>query len=462
MRILVKIFAAAIVVFAALQLVRPGIPANPATAELQAPQPVKNILEKDCYSCHSNQRRLSWFDQIQPGYWLVRHDILTAREHLNFSTIGAKPAAAQKAALYEAVNMIQLGAMPLPQFTALHPDARVSAEELATLKAYLSPWPLAASQPAVTAGGAKADARSGDVPAQQRLLLSLSAVQLEKNGLPFDPQFEGWKLISTTERGDNNTFRFILGNDIAIRAIKSGNITLWPDGARMAKIAWQRAAGSDGLLYPGKFVQVELMVKDSHAYKGTDGWGWGRWRGLNLEPYGKDAGFVKECTGCHEPVRGNDFVYTLPIAAITTTRQEVVNSRAAALPASLPWQPLAWGAITMSVDPATREMATLFGNDAALNAVRSARGSGAGRQIAYPPGAVLGLVTWGQRDDPHWFGARIPDAPRSVEFLEIASGALPAKYRKFAGAGLTEISADGDTAAQRTKYLLNLSPVELP
>ena len=58
------------------------------------------------------------------AYWLVRHDILTAREHLNFSTLGSKPAAAQKATLYEAVNMIQLGAMPLPSFKKLHPEAR--------------------------------------------------------------------------------------------------------------------------------------------------------------------------------------------------------------------------------------------------------------------------------------------------------------------------------------------------
>ena len=110
-----------------MQLVRPGIPVKP-TAELQAPPEVKQILEKDCYSCHSDQRRLSWFDEIVPGYWLVRHDILTAREHLNFSTLGSKPAAAQKATLYEAVNMIQLGAMPLPQFLTLHPEAKVTPE----------------------------------------------------------------------------------------------------------------------------------------------------------------------------------------------------------------------------------------------------------------------------------------------------------------------------------------------
>jgi hypothetical protein len=450
MRILVKIFAAAIVVFAAVQLVHPGIPANPATAELQAPEQVKEILEKDCYSCHSNQGHLSWFDQVEPGYWLVRHDVLTARQHLNFSTLGAKPAAAQKATLYEAVNMIQLGAMPLPRFTALHPEAKVSPQELVTLKAYLAPWPPIDNH--------KADAGSAGGTAQT-LLASLAAVRPEANGLAFDPQFEDWKPISTTERGDNDTFRFILGNDIAIRAIQSGGITPWPDGARMAKIAWQRAAGPDGLLYPGKFVQVELMVKDSRAYKRTDGWGWGRWRGLNLEPYGKDAGFVKECTGCHEPVRGDDFVYTLPVADVTTTREEVVNRRAAALPTSLPWQPLGWGAITMMVDPAARETSTLVGNDVALRAVRSARES---RKPAYPAGSVLALVAWGQRDDPHWFGARVPDVPRSVEFVEVGVEGQAVRYRKFAGNGLKEIGSDRAGAAERTNYLLNLPPAQLP
>src|SRR5580658_5728200 len=147
MRTFGKLIVAGVLIFALLQLVRPSVPAKPATAELQAPPEVKHVLEKDCYSCHSDQLRLSWFDKIVPGYWLVRHDILTAREHLNFSTVGSKPPAAQKATLYEAVNMIQLGAMPLPSFLKLHPDAKVTPEELATLKAYLSPWTFAANVP---------------------------------------------------------------------------------------------------------------------------------------------------------------------------------------------------------------------------------------------------------------------------------------------------------------------------
>src|ERR1700723_1480600 len=143
MRTISKLIVAGVVVFAVLQAVRPGIPVKPATAELQAPPYVPHVLEKDCYSCHSDQRRLAWFDQIVPAYWLVRHDILTAREHLNFSTLGSKPPAVQKATLYRAVKMIQLGAMPLPSFRRLHPDAMVTASELAALKAYLAPWTYA-------------------------------------------------------------------------------------------------------------------------------------------------------------------------------------------------------------------------------------------------------------------------------------------------------------------------------
>src|ERR1700709_2519054 len=110
MRKLAILATGAVLSFAMLQLVRPGIPTKPATAEIEAPPQVRHILEKDCYSCHSDQRRLAWFDQLVPGYWLVRHDILTAREHLNFSTLGSKPSAAQRATLFEAINMIQLGA----------------------------------------------------------------------------------------------------------------------------------------------------------------------------------------------------------------------------------------------------------------------------------------------------------------------------------------------------------------
>jgi Haem-binding domain/Cytochrome P460 len=455
MKMFARLVVAGFVVFVVLQGVRPSIPSKPATEEPQVPAEVKRILEKDCYSCHSDQRRLSWFDQIVPAYWLVRHDILTARGHLNFSTLGSKSPAIQKAMLYEAVNMIQLGAMPLPAFVKLHPEAKVTQEDLDTLKAYLSPW-----APALTYSGSLREstgARANGVPAP----VSLGSVQQEFDGFSFDPTFENWKLISTTDRGDNNTFRFILGNDIAIQAAQSGYISPWPAGTRFAKIAWQQQLGSDGLVHPGKFVQVELMLKDAEGYKKTEGWGWGRWRGLELKPYGEDERFVNECTGCHQPVRGNDYVYSLPITTATLNREEVVNNSAAALPKSLPYQVLKWNAITMYVDPKTRTMATLYGNNVAVEGAQMRRAIPLAGP-SYPPGSVLALVTWTQRDDPHWFGGRIPDTPLSVEFVQAAATGQTNNYRRFAGAGLVEDHPTAGTAARRASFVLGLIPARMP
>jgi hypothetical protein len=451
----IKLAVAGMSVFVLLQLVRPRIPTGPASAEMQAPPQVRHILEKDCYSCHSDQRRLAWFDEVVPGYWLVRHDILTAREHLDFSTLGAKPAAAQKATLYEAVNMIQLGAMPLPQFTALHPDAKVTPEELAILKAYLVPWGSSPPNKGSTPG------EMATVSAEQSSPVDLLAVGAEFNGLAFESGFENWKPISFTDRGDNNTFRFILGNDVAVKAAQSGDISPWPDGARFAKIAWQQELGIDGLIYPGKFVQVEFMVKAARLYKQTDGWGWGRWRGMDLTPYGKDAHFVTECTSCHLPVRGDDDVYTLPITSAKSSHSEVVNNRAAGLPQGLPYQPLTWSAITMYVDPGAHTMATLFGNDRAERAVRT-HGAVSSEPRVYPAGAVLALITWAQREDPHWFGGRIADTPQSVEFVQVDAQGGATTYRRFDGPRLREDISPSDLEAKRRNFILNLTPAILP
>lgn len=442
-----KLAVAAGVILIALQFVRPPIPAKPATAEVEAPAQVRLILNRSCHSCHSDERRLAWFDEVVPAYWLVRHDVLTARGHLNFSALGGKPAAAQRATLFEAVNMIQLGAMPLPMFLKLHPEARVTPEELATLKTYLNPW---GSPPEPATAAAERGSPQVD----------LSAVAAEFGGFPFDASFESWKLISTTDRGDNRTFRFILGNDIAVRAAQSGNISPWPDGTRFAKIAWQQQQGADGLIYPGKFVQVELMVKDASRYRGTEGWGWGRWRGLNLQPYGTGAQFVEECTGCHLPMRGDDYVYTLPMTAARSNRGELLNTSAGQLPAGLPWQPLGWSPITMFVDPDRHTTGTLLGNDAAMRAVHPRAGETAAP--AYEAGAVLALVTWAQRDDPHWFGGRIPDRPVAVEFVQIGASGSPGVYRRYAGAELAEEHPAAADAEQRREFLVNLRPVQLP
>jgi mono/diheme cytochrome c family protein len=298
----------ALAVFLAAQVLRPTIDHPPVTAEIAAPPEVRQVLRNSCYSCHSNETRLSWFDQPVPAYWLVAHDVRLARSRLNFSEIGKQPAAKQRAMLFEAVNQIQLGAMPLPRYRALHPGATVTAAQLATLRAYLNPFATTApSLPPVPAG----DVAPKPPPAEAAD--TAQPVKPAPNGLPFFPDYKNWRAVSTTDRGDNHTMRVILGNDIAIRAVANYQIQPWPDGAAFAKVAWQAVPDAQGVLHTGKFVQVEFMVKDKVKYKSTTGWGFGRWLGPELKPYGADARFTGECVGCHTPVRDNDYVYTMPL-----------------------------------------------------------------------------------------------------------------------------------------------------
>jgi hypothetical protein len=175
---------------------------------------------------------------------------------------------------------------------------------------------------------------------------------------------------------------------------------------------------------------------------------------------GKDAHFMSECTGGHEPVRGNDYIYTLPITAAQSDHHEVVNNTAATLPANLPYDPLKWNAIAMYVDPKSKTTTTLYGNDTAMQAVHARDAHDV--SPAYRPGSELALVTWAQRDDPHWFGARIADAPQSVEFVQVTASAQKGSYGQFALPGVNEIQPTPSTAALGTNFILGLAPSRLP
>ena len=412
LRALAPLFGIGAVLFIALQFIRPTLTNPPVTADLQAPDNVKAILKTSCYNCHSNETKIPWFDQIVPAYWLVVRDVKRGRMHLNFSRFGELSPAQQKAMLYESVNHIQLGAMPPSNYTFVHPGSVVTPEQLEVLKKYLHPSDTITPATATPEAAAATEAQyqkwiaAGAIPA--------TGVPPTANGLPFSPDYKNWKPVSTTDRFDNDTFRVILGNDIATQAIASGNIHPWPDGSAFAKIAFKQQPDNAGNVWTGEYIQVEFMVKDAAKYKATEGWGFGRWRGDDHKPYGKTANFTTECTSCHAPMCKNDFVYSTPIHDAPAPTD--LFNRDAALPADLPYQPLRWRVITSSVDHTHSTMSTLYGNDAAVDHARTSP------QTSYPAGAVLSLVTWDQQEDRHWFGGRIPGKVHSIEFVAVATG----------------------------------------
>jgi hypothetical protein len=305
---LLSTFAIVVIAALGLQFVRPRLTDPPVTAELAAPTQVKEILKTSCYNCHSNETKLYWFDWPVPAYWLVVHDIREGRSHLNFSEIGSLPVTQQNGFLFEAISQIELGAMPLPDYKLAHPESAITPEQLNVLKEYLAS--LESKAPATPQDIAAADAQFADWIGRAN---STPAVPPTPNGIAFLPDYKNWQAISSTERADNNTLRQILGNDVAVKAIAANHINPWPDGAAFAKIAWYRQPDDKGLVHTGAFFQVEFMIRDAKKYARTLGWGWARWRGAGLTPYGKDADFTRECVGCHRPLRDSNYVFTEPI-----------------------------------------------------------------------------------------------------------------------------------------------------
>jgi hypothetical protein len=147
------------------------------------------------------------------------------------------------------------------------------------------------------------------------LLFAGSTVAAEKqvspNGIAIYPDYMSWKVVAPSYREDKGHIRIITGNEVAVAALRAGRKPL-PDGSVLAKVAWktEKHPNFPVATVPGAFAQVEFMVKDAKKYKDTGGWGFARFVGNDLKPYGKDASFVGECFGCHIPVAGNDYLFT--------------------------------------------------------------------------------------------------------------------------------------------------------
>jgi hypothetical protein len=135
-------------------------------------------------------------------------------------------------------------------------------------------------------------------------------------------------------------------------------------------------------------------------------------------------------------------------------------NESASFTASLPWNPLQWKVIASTVDKQASSMSTLYGNDAAVRYARSHS------QQDYPAGSVLSLVTWTEREDSRWFGARIPGPVKSVEFLTVAAGAgnQPAySYESYEGLSLHKASSSvGRSPGSRADYLLSVRAAVMP
>ena len=116
-----------VVVFVAIQFVPYGWskPNPPVVDDAPWPSAAAESLARDaCYACHSNETDWPIYSYVAPMSWLVRSDVETGRDELNFSTWDDDDSEADDAA-----ETIADGSMPPARYTRLHPDAVLDDDE---------------------------------------------------------------------------------------------------------------------------------------------------------------------------------------------------------------------------------------------------------------------------------------------------------------------------------------------
>ncbi len=121
-------------VFVALQLVPYGRDHTNPPVTRDAPwtsAEARRIAVSACYDCHSNETHWPWYSHVAPLAWLVQDDVEEGRDELNFSEWDRRHDAD------DLVESVTGGSMPPRPYQLLHPSARLSEAEKATLLAAL-------------------------------------------------------------------------------------------------------------------------------------------------------------------------------------------------------------------------------------------------------------------------------------------------------------------------------------
>lgn len=315
------LFIAIVGIFAGLQLFNPSIEGKPVTGTIEAPHEVITILERSCFNCHSNEQKLSWYDQLAPISWGVKKDVERAREVMNFSEWSQVSPGEHKGRMYSILNMMQAGKMPLHEYTLLHSSAKISSKDIDVIRKYT----LSLSGKS-SASASKTGSVSHEEP--ESIPVNSSGFPISPNGVEYTPEFKNWKVISMSTLFDNS-IRVIYGNTIAVKAIETENFHPWPDGSRVVKAVWKQVESADGEIRPGEFVNAQFMVKDSKKYTDTEGWGFAKFSGKNLHPTGKKASFAKEsCIACHRQLaESTGYLFDVPMKVNTKNLIEKLQKK---------------------------------------------------------------------------------------------------------------------------------------
>ena len=100
---------------------------------VDAPPAMATLIKDACYDCHSYQTEYPWYAKVSPlSFWIQGH-IKNGRKKLNFSTWATYEAGKAAHKLEESYEEVQERHMPLKSYTWLHPEAKMSDEQVTAM-----------------------------------------------------------------------------------------------------------------------------------------------------------------------------------------------------------------------------------------------------------------------------------------------------------------------------------------
>lgn len=133
--ILKKTLIGLLVAFVIIQFIHPAkninseVTAQDISVLYPMPDSVRQVLQKACYDCHSNNTKYPWYNNMQPVAWWLNDHITTGKKELNFSEFGKRTPEKQVKKLGKLVKEVEEGGMPLDSYTWIHKEAILTPAE---------------------------------------------------------------------------------------------------------------------------------------------------------------------------------------------------------------------------------------------------------------------------------------------------------------------------------------------
>jgi len=114
----------------------PSDPAKDFITIENPPSPIADLMKNACYDCHSYHTEYPWYTNVQPVGWWIQGHYRGAREELNFSEWSNYNAKRKAHKMKEASEEVEGRDMPLKSYVNMHPEAKLSDEEVKMLVDY--------------------------------------------------------------------------------------------------------------------------------------------------------------------------------------------------------------------------------------------------------------------------------------------------------------------------------------